>query len=54
MCLLFDFIKIKSTDLITNYNLSAFSLVNFINLKKNISIFFLYETQLWPQKTAQS
>ena len=53
MCLLFDFIKIKSTDLITNYNLSAYSLVDFINLKKNILI-FLYETQLWPRKTAQS
>ena len=40
MYLLFDFIKIKSTDLITNYNLSAYSLVDFINLKKNILIFF--------------
>lgn len=38
--LLFDFIKIKSTDLITNYNLSAYSLVDFINSKKNILIFF--------------
>ena len=45
MYLLFDFIKIKGTDLITNYNLSAYSLVDFINLKKNILI-FLYETQL--------